>query len=53
LLWRISSRGILASVGFLSKGFLKLQKNVKVEGMETFLKILEEKRDRGIITGIC
>ena len=52
LFWRISCRGILISVGFLSKGFLKLQQNVKVEGMEEFLKILENKRDRGIITGI-
>src|SRR5271167_4991031 len=50
--WRIGNRGILSTVGLLSKGFLKLQRNVKVEGMDNFLKILESKRDRGIITGI-
>ena len=51
LLWRIYNRGVIGSVGLLSKGFLKLQRNVKVEGMEEFLKILESKRDRGVITG--
>lgn len=52
LVWRICNRGVLASVGLLSKGFLKLQRNVKVEGMDNFLRILESKRDRSIITGI-
>ena len=52
LFWRICNRGVIGSVGLLSKGFLKLQRNVKVDGMEEFLKILEGKRDRGIITGI-
>jgi hypothetical protein len=51
LFWRIYNRGIISSVGLLSKGFLKLQRNVKVEGMEEFLTILEGKRDRGLITG--
>ena len=51
LFWRIYKSGVVSSVGLLSKGFLKLQRNVKVEGMEEFLKILESKRDRGIITG--
>jgi hypothetical protein len=51
LFWRIYNRGIIGSVGLLSKGFLKLQRNVKVEGMEEFLTILEGKRDRGLITG--
>lgn len=51
LCWRIYNRGVMSSVGLLSKGFLKLQRNVKVEGMEGFLKILESKRDRGLITG--
>jgi hypothetical protein len=50
--WRIGNRGILAAVGLLSKGFLKLQRNVKVEGMDNFLKILENKQDRSIITGM-
>ena len=50
--WRICSRGTLASVGLASRGFLKLQRNVKVEGMDKFLNILETQRDRGIITGI-
>jgi hypothetical protein len=52
LVWRVCSRGVIAAVGFGSKGFLKLQRNVQVEGMEQFLKILQSKRDRGIITGI-
>jgi hypothetical protein len=51
-LWRIYNRGVLASVGLLSKGFLKLQRNVKVEGLNEFLKVLERNRDRGILTGI-
>lgn len=51
LFWRIYNSGVVSSVGLLSKGFLKLQRNVKVEGMEEFLKILESERDRGIITG--
>jgi len=50
-LWRVCNRGVLGSVGLLSKGFLKLQRSVKVEGMEKFLEILEGERDRGIITG--
>jgi len=52
LLWRLCSRGVIATVGFASKGLLKLQQDVQVEGMEQFLKILQSKRDRGIITGI-
>jgi hypothetical protein len=52
LVWRVCSRGVIATVGFGSKGFLKLQRNVQVEGMEQFLKILESKRNRGIITGM-
>jgi len=52
LLWRLCSRGVISTVGFASKGFLKLQRDVQVEGMEQFLKILQNKRDRGIITGI-
>jgi monolysocardiolipin acyltransferase len=51
LLWRISSNATIASVGLLSRGFLKLQRNVKVEGMDKFLAILESSRDRGVITG--
>ena len=51
LCWRICNRGVIGSVGLLSKGFLKLQRNVQVEGMERFLKVLESKRDRGLITG--
>ena len=51
LLWRICSRGIVASIGLASKGFLKLKRNVRVDGMQEFLKILESKRDRSIITG--
>jgi hypothetical protein len=50
-LWRICNRGVIAAVGLASKGFLKLQRNVKVEGLDEFLKILEQKRDRGVITG--
>jgi hypothetical protein len=51
IIWRVSNRGVIASVGLASKGFLKLQRNVKVEGMEKFLNILENNRDRGVITG--
>jgi hypothetical protein len=49
--WRILNRGTIATVGLVSKGFLKLQRNVQVEGLDKFLKILEQKRDRGVITG--
>jgi hypothetical protein len=52
LLWRLASRCAIAIVGFGSKGFLKLQRNVQVEGMDQFLRILQSKRDRGLITGI-
>lgn len=51
-LWRVSNRGVIATIGLASKGFLKLQRNVQVEGMEEFLKILESNRDRGVITGV-
>lgn len=51
LFWRSLSRAVLTSVGLLSKGFLRLQRNVRVDGLEQFLNILESKRDRGIITG--
>jgi len=50
--WRIWSRITIASVGFASKGYLKLQRSVRVDGMDKFLEILENKRDRGILTGI-
>jgi hypothetical protein len=52
LAWRIWSRITIASVGFASKGYLKLQRSVRVDGMDKFLEILENKRDRGILTGI-
>lgn len=39
-------------MGYACKGFLKLQRNVRVDGMEAFLEILESKRDRGVLTGI-
>lgn len=52
LLWQLCSRGVIVSVGLASKGFLKLQRNVQVEGMDQFLNILQSERDRGIITGI-
>jgi hypothetical protein len=39
-------------MGYACKGFLKLQRNVRVEGMDAFLKILESKRDRGVLTGL-
>jgi hypothetical protein len=52
LFWRIWSRATLLSVGLASKGFLKLQRNVKVEGLNEFLKVLESKRNRSVITGI-
>ena len=51
LFWRSLNRAVLTSVGLLSKGFLRLQRNVRVDGLEQFLNILESKRDRGIITG--
>ena len=50
-LWRLSNRGVIATAGLASKGFMKLQRNVQVEGMQEFLKILESERDRGVITG--
>jgi hypothetical protein len=50
--WRCCSRGILTTMGYACKGFLKLQRNVRVEGMDAFLKILESKRDRGVLTGL-
>jgi hypothetical protein len=50
-LWRICNRGVIAAVGLASKGFLKLQRTVEVEGLDEFLQILEQKRDRGVITG--
>ena len=52
LWWRGANRGVIAAIGLASKGFMKLQRNVQVEGMDEFLKILESKRDRGVITGI-
>jgi hypothetical protein len=52
LLWRTANRGVIATIGLVSKGFMKLQRNVQVEGMDEFLKILESKRNRGVITGI-
>ena len=52
LLWRICNRVVITAVGLASKGFLKLQRNVNVEGLDKFLNILEQNRDRGIITGI-
>ena len=51
LLWQVWSRGILLSVGLLSKGFLRLERNIRVDGMDKFLKVLETERSRGIITG--
>ena len=50
-LWRLSNRGVIATTGLASKGFMNLQRNVQVEGMQEFLKILEGERDRGVITG--
>lgn len=52
LFWRCCSRGILSTMGYACKGFLKLQRNVRVDGMDGFLKILESNRDRGVLTGI-
>jgi len=49
--WRICSRSVYGSIGLAFKGFLKLQKEVKVEGLDEFLKILESNRDRGVLTG--
>jgi hypothetical protein len=51
ILWRLSSKSILTAVGLLCRGFLHLQKNVRVDGMDNFLRILESERDRGVITG--
>lgn len=51
--WRICSRGVIGSTGLLCRGFLKLQRNVRVDGMDNFLKILESKRDRSVITGVA
>jgi len=50
-IWRGSSNAVIASVGLLSRGFLKLQRSVRVDGMDKFLAVLESSRDRGIITG--
>ena len=51
LCWRFWNRGVLSVAGLLSKGFLNLQRNVRVDGLDRFLSLLESKRDRGIITG--
>jgi len=52
LFWRGCSRGVLSTIGYACQGFLKLQRNVRVDGMDGFLKILESNRDRGVLTGI-
>lgn len=51
-IWRLSSKFVLSTVAFLCKGFLKSQKNVRVDGIDNFLRILDMKRDRGVLTGI-
>jgi hypothetical protein len=52
LSWRVSTKATIASVGLLSKGFLKLQRSIKVDELDKFLALLENSRDRGIITGM-
>lgn len=51
IIWRLSSKFVLSTVGLLCKGFLRFQKDVRVEGMDNFLRILESNRDRGVLTG--
>ena len=51
VLWRGANRGVIGTIGLACKGFMKLQRNVQVEGMDEFLSILESNRDRGVITG--
>jgi hypothetical protein len=53
LAWRMSSKLVLSTVGLACKGFLKFQRDVRVEGMDNFLRILEMERDRGVLTGCC
>lgn len=54
--WRCGSVVIMGAVGLLSRGFLVGLSNLEVNGMDNFLKLLDERKDvqgrqRGLITG--
>ncbi|KAF4314637.1 Lysophosphatidylcholine acyltransferase [Botryosphaeria dothidea] len=53
--WRCGSVVIMGAVGLLSRGFLVGLSNLEVNGMDNFLKLLDERKDvqgrqRGLIT---
>lgn len=55
--WRFCSTVASLTVGALSRGFLYGLNKTEVQGQETFLKLLESRRDsnartRGLITGM-
>lgn len=54
--WRWGSVAIMGAVGLTCRGFLVGLSNLEVNGMDRFLKLLEERKDvqgrqRGLITG--
>lgn len=57
LTWRIASTATIACTGFLAKAFARVACTTEVNGLEDFVKMLDERRDidgrtRGLITGI-
>lgn len=54
--WRLLSQATLIGVGALCRGFLFGLSNPEINGLESFLEVLEERRDptqrsRGLLTG--
>lgn len=54
--WRCGSVAVIGLVGLLSRGFLAGLSNLEVNGLDKFLKLLDEREDvdnrqRGLITG--
>jgi len=57
LSWRIRATAVIAFTGIASKIFLYGLNRTEVQGLDEFVKILEERRDpagreRGLLTGL-
>jgi len=55
--WRTGSTIVMGMTGLLTRGFLYGLSSTTVEGLDGFLKLLDERRDiegreRGLVTGI-
>lgn len=57
LSWRIGSSVVMGVTGFLSRTFLLAGNRMEVNGLDKFLRLVDERRDvderqRGLITGM-